>query len=279
MSQKQSWYAINAAKKASADVYLYDEIGYWGVPAAAFVDELSALDVDTINLFLNSPGGEVGDGVAIFNALKRNRASVNVTVDGSALSIASVIAQAGDTRRMAQGSAMMIHEPWVGAVGDAAFMRKMAQQLDKDADEIAAIYADRATGDAAEWRDRMKDETWYRPQEAVDAGLADEVVKFSTASKNLTAGRAFNLDRFTNVPEWAPKAQILPDPAPEPPKTPADTDHGWQFLAHHGESGAVDSGLLRVALARVKDLSIPVSDREKALHHLNGHAKVAARAA
>lgn len=207
-------------KKGVADVYLYDEIGFWGVPASAFVAELNRLDVDQINLYLNSPGGEVGDGVAIFNALKRNRASVVATGDGSVLSIASVIMQAGDKRRMAQGSAMMIHDPWIGAMGDAEFMRKMADQLDKDADEIASIYADRAGGEASEWRDRMKDETWYRPQEAVTAGLADETVSFSAGSKNRALNRAFNLDRFKNVPEWAPKAEKRPDPVPDPAEKP-----------------------------------------------------------
>src|SRR5947209_1503994 len=87
----QSWYDIRAAAKTATDVYLYGEIGFWDVPASAFVDELNALDTNKINLFLNSPGGEVGDGVAIFNALKRHQATVNITVDGSALSIASVI--------------------------------------------------------------------------------------------------------------------------------------------------------------------------------------------
>lgn len=283
MPNRQSWYEIraeNAATKGVADVYLYDEIGYWGVPASAFVRELNELDVETINVFLNSPGGEVGDGIAIFNALKRNKAAVHVTVDGSALSIASVIAQAGDKRRMAQGAAMMIHEPWIGAMGDADFMRKMAEQLDKDADEIAEIYADRAGGEASEWRDRMKDETWYRPQEAVAAGLADEVVTFSTGSKNLALGRRFDLAKCKNMPEWAKTALRAPDPAASE-SDPAlyDADHGWQFLAHHGPDGAVDVALLRVALARVKDLSIPVSNRKTALHHLNGHAQVAARAA
>jgi len=261
-------------------VFLYGEIGWWDVPARAFVDEINGLDTNQINLFLNSPGGEVGDGVAIFNALKRHKASVTVTVDGSALSIASVIAQAGDKRLMAQGSALMIHEPWIGAVGDAEFMRKMALQLDGDADEIAGIYADRAGGEASEWRDRMKDETWFRPQEAVDAGLADDVVRYGTGAKNLIEGRSFALSRFKHVPDWAPKAENRPNPEPDPaPETPIDTDHGWTFLAHHGGTGAVDSQLLRVALARVRNLSIPVERREDALRHLEGHAQVAARAA
>lgn len=240
MSATQSWYSINA-KKGLANVYLYDEIGYWGKPAKDFVRELNTLDVDQINLYLNSPGGEVGDGVAIFNALQRHPASVEVTVDGSALSIASVIAQAGDTRRMAMGSAMMIHEPWVGAMGDAEYMRKMADQLDKDADEISEIYAHRGGGEASEWRDAMKAETWYRPQEAVAAGLADEVVDFASASKNLSV-RAFNLSRFKHVPEWLDVA------APVAPKTEAQ--------------------LQREALNR---MNLPSADKKRALAYLATH--------
>jgi ClpP class serine protease len=102
-----------------------------------------------------------------------------VQVDGIAASIASVIAMAGDRVRMMPNALLMVHEASGLCVGDAAEMIKMAQVLDKISDNIAGAYAARAGGTEAEWRQVMKEETWYRGEEAVAAGLADEVVPIS----------------------------------------------------------------------------------------------------
>jgi ClpP class serine protease len=119
----------------------------------------------------------VFDGIAIHNALANHKAQVNVTVDGVAASIASVIAMAGDTVTMARGSQMMIHEGHTVAVGAAADMRAQADLLDTVSDTIASFYAGRAGGDVPMWRNRMRKETWYSAEEAVKAGLADAVAE------------------------------------------------------------------------------------------------------
>lgn len=183
---RRDWFTIEN-RADSADVFIYDAIypddGFGGgVGAAAFQQELNAIKSKTINLFLNSPGGLVHEGITIYNALKAHPATVNVTVQGIAASIASVIAQAGDRIEMAGGSMMMIHEAFGFSMGNASDMRKMAEALDKMTSSIAGIYAARSGKDTSRWLDLMAAETWFSDQEAVVAGLADIVTGGKPAS-------------------------------------------------------------------------------------------------
>ena len=215
---KRNWYEIRNATEEEAEILIYDEIGYWGVTASDFVKELNGLKAKTITLRVNSPGGDVFDGVAIYNALKRHPASVHAVVDGLAASSASFITQAGDTVLMAQGSTMMIHEPHGMTMGDAQDHAKMAETLDKMGDTIASFYAMRAGGNEPLWRARMRAESWFRAQEAVDIGLADGVV----GGKAENRVGIFNLSSFKNVPEWVPQAitPLIDEPQPEPTPEP-----------------------------------------------------------
>jgi ATP-dependent protease ClpP protease subunit len=160
----------------TAEIFVYDEIGYFGITAGDFTRELAALDAPRIALRINSPGGGVFDGHSIANALRRHPATVDVTVDGVAASIASVIAMAGDTVTMGRGTRLMIHDPSGLVVGQATDMRKLADTLDELGKDIAGQYADRAGRTVQFWLDKMSAETWYGAQEAVDAGLADAVM-------------------------------------------------------------------------------------------------------
>jgi hypothetical protein len=126
---------------------------------------------------INSPGGSVFEGIAIANALRAHPANVTVQVDSVAASIASVIAMAGDRIEMAPNSMMMIHDASGLAMGNAADMEEMAELLDLISDNIADAYAARAGGTREQWRERMRAETWYLPEDAVDNGLADEAVQ------------------------------------------------------------------------------------------------------
>lgn len=178
----QSWYRIeNAGRGDSADVYLYDMIGMWGVTAQDFVGELNALDAKTINMYVSSEGGEVFDGLAIFEAMVRHPATINATIDGLAASAASFIVQAADSITMAPRAKMMIHDAHGGVLGNSRDLRAMADLLDELSDTIADIYAARAGGSRASWRAAMQDEsggpdgTWYDAEGAVKAGLADSV--------------------------------------------------------------------------------------------------------
>ncbi len=163
----------------AVSLYLYDPVdsygGYWGVSAKEFGEALDALPDDTaeIRLYINSPGGEVWDAMAIVNLLRRHPARVVAIVDGIAASAASVIAVTADETVMGVGSQMMIHDAWDIAIGDEADMLSMADRLGKSSDALARIYAQKAGGTVEEWRDVMRAETWFYGAEAVAAGLAD----------------------------------------------------------------------------------------------------------
>ncbi|MFI9200168.1 head maturation protease, ClpP-related [Streptomyces sp. NPDC053048] len=174
---RTDWYRIRNLADGAAEVAIYDEIGYFGVTASDFIADLKALDAPEISLRINSPGGEIFDGIAIMNALRSHRARITTYVDGLAASIASVIAMAGDRIVMQPHSQMMIHDGSGLCIGNAGDMREMAELLDRQSDNIASIYAERAGGTVKQWRTRMLAETWYSAAEAVEAGLADEVAK------------------------------------------------------------------------------------------------------
>lgn len=111
--KSNSWFRMQASSNSEADIFIYDEIGYWGVTAKQFVNDLRALgDVTHINLYINSPGGDVFDGIAIYNALKHHGAPITVHIDGLAASMASVIAMVGNPVIMPENTMMMIHKPW-----------------------------------------------------------------------------------------------------------------------------------------------------------------------
>src|SRR3546814_252864 len=105
-----NWFEIKNVAPDVAQVYIYDEIGLWGVTASDFAAELRGVTANTIDLHISSPGGDVFDGLAILNSLRQHKATVNVVVDGIAASAASFIAMAGDTVKMAPQSVMMIHD-------------------------------------------------------------------------------------------------------------------------------------------------------------------------
>jgi ATP-dependent protease ClpP protease subunit len=169
-------YEVKNLSDGSAEIAVYDEIGPWGVSAVRFTDELRAINARSITLRIASPGGDVADGLAILNALRAHPATVDVIVEGWAASAASFIAMAGDTVQMSPNSMLMIHDAMTICVGNAEEMLETAALLDKHSDNIADVYARRAGGTVAEWRQRMKETTWYTAQEAVDAGLADNVL-------------------------------------------------------------------------------------------------------
>lgn len=177
--EAQSWYRItNAADPDEAEVMLYDEIGGWfGCTADDLVAELRGITSPRMRVRINSPGGSVFEGIAIANALRAHPANVTVQVDSVAASIASVIAMAGDRIEMAPNSMIMIHDAAGLCFGNAADMGEMEELLDLLSDNIADAYAARAGGTREQWRERMRAETWYLPEDAVENGLADEATK------------------------------------------------------------------------------------------------------
>ena len=177
--EARTWYRItNEADTDEAEVMIYDEIGgWWGTTADDLIAELRQITSPRMRVRINSPGGSVFEGIAIANALRAHAASVTVQVDAVAASIASVIAMAGDRIEMAPNSMMMIHDASGLCYGNAADMEEMGELLDLLSDNIADAYASRAGGTREQWRDRMRAETWYLPDDAVENGLADEAIQ------------------------------------------------------------------------------------------------------
>ena len=218
------WYEIKAAAPVAqgeapkpAEVLIYGNIGdRWnedGVVASELVRDLSALEADTINLRINSYGGSVPDGLAIYNALRRHKATVNVFVDGVAISCASYIAMAGDTITMAKNAQMMIHGPWTIAACNASGMREQADILDRYAKAMASAYADKSGKtyeDALALLTDGKDH-WFLADEAKAEGFADEVGEEVAVAASLAS--SFDLSRFKAA---APTAACAPQQVPQP---------------------------------------------------------------
>lgn len=195
---------IQNAKEKSADIYIYQDIGegwFDGFTAKDFADNLKKMgEVDTLNVFINSPGGDVFDGVAIYNILKRHKAKIIVEIDALAASIASVIAMAGNTIRMADNALMMIHNPWGFVIGDAKEMRKAADDMDKVRDfSILPAYVKQSGMEEDDLIKMMDDETWMSAAEAMEFGLVDEI----TAEKKMAA--CIDPDKYAKIFKMIPK--------------------------------------------------------------------------
>jgi ATP-dependent protease ClpP protease subunit len=200
-----------AASDSSAEIWIYADIGesWWGetVTAKDFVKEVAALDVEQITVRINSYGGSVADGIAIYNALKRHKASVTVSIDGIAASIASLIAMAGDRVEIAENALMMLHAPWGYTAGNSAELRQYADLLDKWAQSMAASYAaktGKSVEDVMTWLTDGEDH-WFSADEAVAEGLADA----ATTAIPVAASAS----RFCWAQAGARKPAQLPTPA------------------------------------------------------------------
>lgn len=246
---KQPWFEIkNAAEEGGpAQVFIYEEIDdWWGLSAKDFVQQISALDVDAIDLHINSPGGSVFDGHAIYNALRNHKATITTYVDGLAASIASVIALAGEKVVIGPNAAMMIHDPYGLCVGGAADMRKMADVLDKLRDSIAMAYIAKTGKEADEINAAMAEETWLIGQEAVDFGLADELGAEMQAAASASRFD-FKALGFKHTPSALAETDEDDDAGDEDPDAAPDAEP-----EHTGESAAADAGDTAQMLDEVK---------------------------
>lgn len=172
---QSDWCKIKNASAEEATVYIFDEIGFWGTSAQGFVDQLNAITAPKITVQINSPGGEVFDGIAIHTALATNKAHVTTFVTGIAASAASFIAMAGDTIKMARNATMMIHEAGGLVWGNKRDLQKQIDLLTKLDQNIADMYMMQAGGTVEAWLAAMEQESWYTGKEALAAGLVDEI--------------------------------------------------------------------------------------------------------
>lgn len=196
---------VIALANKRAEILIHEPIGEnWygdGLTSRRFVKDLEALgDIEEILVRINSPGGAVFDGIAIYNALKFHKATKEVIVEGLAASAASFIAMVGDTITMGRGAMMMIHNPWTIAMGDADDMRQCADMLEKVCDSLIDIYEDRTAIDRDEIKSMLDAETWLTAKAAVEKGFADEweddEEDDEEASKEAARIREANLQAF-----------------------------------------------------------------------------------
>lgn len=172
----KTWFNIipKAEGSSEVEISIYDTIGSYDINAKQFAEDIKDIQADTIHLRLNSPGGSVIDGIAIYNSIKRHPAKVVTHIDGLAASMASVIAMAGDEVHMADNALFMIHNPWTVSIGDADELRADADLLDKMQASILSAYG-RSQYEPEEIKDRMDAETWFTAQEAYEAGFVDHI--------------------------------------------------------------------------------------------------------
>lgn len=151
--------------------YAWEEYGeFSNVLLSKKLEELG--NVSVIDVYINSYGGEVAEGLAIYNALKRHKAKIRTHVDGFACSIASVIFMAGDERIMPSASCLMIHNPWTRAVGNAQELRKQAEDLDTIGECSVNAYMEHINISKEELKELLDNEKWLSPDEAVEMGFA-----------------------------------------------------------------------------------------------------------
>jgi len=176
------WQPLQAADKADdRTISVFDVIGqdFWtgeGVTAKRVGSALRALGAGPVTVNINSPGGDLFEGLAIYNLLREHRGEVTVKVLGVAASAASIIAMAGDTVEIARAGFLMIHNTWVVAVGNRNDMREVADQLEPFDRAMADIYAARTGMDAKAAGKLMDKETWIGGADAVDQGFADALL-------------------------------------------------------------------------------------------------------
>lgn len=207
------------AKADEAEVFLYDHIvssedeaEWWGgVAPESFVKAIKDLDVGTIHLRINSPGGSVFAARAMEQALREHKAKVIVHIDGLAASAATFIAMAGEEVIMGKGAMFMIHKAWTGMCGNAEDLRKEADLLDKIDGTLAETYADKTGKDVQQISDWMAEETWFTAAEALEHGFATSIAETEAKAS------AWNLSAYAKAPP------PIPEPEPEPAAGAKDT--------------------------------------------------------
>ncbi len=222
-TKHKKFWNFKVLGEKTGELTLYGEISnysWWGdeVTPKQFKDDLNALgDIDTLNVFINSPGGDVFAGQAIYSILRRCDAQVKVYVDGLAASIASLIAMAGDKVIMPKNAMMMIHSPWTVAVGNAQEFRKIADDMDKIRDSMVTAYESRSALTKEEILEMLDAETWLSAEDCFEYGFADEIEDEKQVAACLDKEV---LGRYKNTPEGLlanePEPEPDDDPGPDP---------------------------------------------------------------
>lgn len=202
---KTIWNLVKNDDK-SAELMLYGDIAesFWGdtISAKEVTEYLADLDVENIDVYINSNGGVVDTAIAINNALRRHKAKVTVNIDGIAASAATLITCAGDIVRMPKNALFMIHNPSTIAMGDSEEMRKQADVLEKYKNSITETYLQKVNIDKEKLSELMDNETWLNAEEALEYGFIDEITENTdiqvVENKVISNNMVFNMAEFKN---------------------------------------------------------------------------------
>lgn len=226
---KNKYYSMEKVGQ-EATINIYGDIGesWWddsSVGANDLKKEIDELkDVSKINVYINSYGGVVSEGLAIYNSLKRHPAKVATYCDGFAASIASVIFMAGDERIMNDASLLMIHNAWSYAVGNAEELRKMADDLEKITQASVNAYKAHSTLSEEEIKKLMDNETWILPEEALEYGFATSIEK--TEKKGASQNAKASLIEIVKLYQKAKEEEPKTDEEEETPEDESPEDEG-----------------------------------------------------
>ena len=216
---KKKYFSLEKANQ-TATLNIYGDITSWAweelgeVSAVNLSKQLDVLgDVEQIDVFINSYCGEVAEGLAIYNALRRHKAKVRTYCDGFACSIASVIFMAGDERVMNESSLLMIHNAWTCAAGNAEELRKQADDLEKITQASVEAYKAHSSLTEEEIKELMNNETWILPEEALSYGFATSIEK--TESENARQNAFLQLFEIIKAHQKEEEPEEAEDEEPE----------------------------------------------------------------
>ncbi len=196
--KKKDYRIVNEGDSTS--VYLYDVIdSYYGISAEKLVKDLNDISAQTINLHINSPGGDVFEARTMATAIRQHKSNIIAHIDGLAASAATYVALAANEVIMSDGSLFMIHNAWTFTFGNAADLRDTASLLDKIDGTIENDYQKKTGAESQQIKDWMAAETWFTAQEALDAGFVDSV------AAEQSVNNSWNLECYNKPPKTPEK--------------------------------------------------------------------------
>jgi ATP-dependent Clp protease protease subunit len=216
----KKYYSL-VTENREASINIYGDITSWpwmesDVSSYTLSKELDALDADLINVYINSYGGEVAEGLAIYNALKRHKAKVKTFCDGFAASIASVIFMSGDERIMSNASLLFIHNAWTSTYGNANELRKQADDLETMTQASINTYMNCVNITEEELKEMLDAEKWISPQDALTMGFATSIVNDNTGKNPNQSIKKQIMQQLTKSVETPKEPKTPPEEIPAP---------------------------------------------------------------
>ncbi len=193
---KPAWYSVQALGEDTQEIFIYDVIGWPYNDVGELVRTMAGMKDKPILARINSPGGDVFDGMALFNAFANHPGGVSVRIESLAASMASVVAMAGKKVEAYRNTMLMIHNAWVMAIGDENVLREIADLLEKIDGNILDIYTGKTKTGKKEMKQMMAEETWMTAQEAKEKGFIDTILESGKPAK-----AQFDLSIFAHAPD------------------------------------------------------------------------------